>query len=440
LSLSIYVLTQELIQSIQDLSDATSNLIEAITLNINAGGPVVQIGEIISLSVRVLAQVAYTAALIVALVKLAQQFFELIFPKVRYFKACKVKELISKGCEFLGYQFESSLLDQIPGLTILPLPLVKCKRSIFDYIQNDLDFAFTKGYPTAQDSGSLLGQLIRDIEIQFNARTRIINGVVYIERRDFWQNVTQNSIVPALAIQSDRQDEYILNTDEVWKRYYIHYQLDYADSHTLDFFDPTAAEFSTEPNSITNADLVSIKGLQDVNIPYALGVRKNRLNFIENLFKIFAEIIDGLTLGATNLVGKINNRVGVLQVSQQFYSVTKMLYLVNDKQPTNYVELISAAKLWDNYHYINQIQLNDFQVRSDVRTRISSQDFVSLLTNNFAEVDGEVVEILRIEWIDEKSFCLISYKKPFNYSNDKVNTIEIDVSTGIDVITGDCGN
>jgi hypothetical protein len=185
---------------------------------------------------------------------------------------------------------------------------------------------------------------------------------------------------------------------------------------------------------------VSIKGLQDVNIPYALGVRKNRLNFIENLFKIFAEIIDGLTLGATNLVGKINNRVGVLQVSQQFYSVTKMLYLVNDKQPTNYVELISAAKLWDNYHYINQIQLNDFQVRSDVRTRISSQDFVSLLTNNFAEVDGEVVEILRIEWIDEKSFCLISYKKPFNYSNDKVNTIEIDVSTGIDVITGDCGN
>jgi hypothetical protein len=383
----------------------------------------------LALAIQLAAQIAYTAALLIATVKLAQQFFELIFPKVRYYDACKVKELISKGCQYLGYTFSSTLLDSLPGLTILPVPLVKQKGSIFDYLQNDLNFAFTKGYPTAQDTTPTLGALIEAIETQFNAKTKILNGAVQLERRDYWQGVTPNQIVPALVVQDERIDEYTLNTDEIWKRYYIHYQVDYADVHTLDFYDPTDAEYSTEPTTIVNADLVSIKGLNDVNIPFALGVRKGNLNFIEKTAKLLFSLIDAVTGifgGGTNFAGQIQSRVGVLQIGQQFFGVSKMLYLGSDgKQVVGYINKISARRIYENFHSINQIQNNDFEIRKSVRCAITNLDFVNLLNNNYADVNGELVEVLRVEFLDETCYAEITYKAPRDYADGKVITLQI---------------
>jgi hypothetical protein len=328
----------------------------------------------------------------------------------------------------LGYSFQSTLLDSISGLSILPVPILKEKKSIFDYVANDLNFSFTKGYPTANDSTPTLGNLITAIETQFNAKTKVVNGVVQLEIRNYWQNITPNSIIPALALQGERMDEYTLNLEEAWKRYYIHYQVDYSDTHTLDFYDPTDAEYSTEPLSPINTDLVTIKGLNDINVPFALGGRKKGLNWIEKFVKVFFEVVDevtGVFGGGTNFASIIENRVGVLQISSQFYSQTKMLYLIGGKQPANYIDFLSATVLWNKYHYINQIQLNDYKVRNSIRTRISEQDFVDLQTNNFADVNGNIVEILRIEWLDEKSYALISYKEPFDYADGHVETIKI---------------
>ena len=226
----------------------------------------------------------------VVLVKLSQQFFELIFPKIRYFKGSKIRDLIQKGCQYLGFTFSSTLLDNNSNLAIMPVPLIKEKKSIFDFLQNDLDFSFTKGYPTSQDTLSTLGELIKTVELWFNAKTRVYNGEVQIERRDYWALITQNTIVPSLSDQDRRQDQYELNTDEAWKRTYVHYQIDYSDFHTVDFFDPTDAEYSTEPLNVINSDLVSIRGLNDVNIPFALGVRKNQLNWLELFAKGFFEV------------------------------------------------------------------------------------------------------------------------------------------------------
>lgn len=427
LAISLYIMTKELIQAIKDLAIAIKDLIAAVTPNATVP-PLPPLGAILGLVVAVIAQLIYTAAVLVAVVKLAQQLFELIFPKVRYFNSCKVKELLSKGCQYLGFQFQSSLLDSISGVSVLPMPILKEKKSIWQFLQNDLNLAFNKGYPTALDSTPTLGSLLSAMESTFNARTKVINGVVYLERRDFWQNITPNTIIPALALQGDRQDEYTLNTEEAWKRYWIHYQVDYADTHTLDYYDPTDAEYSTEPVSPINSDLVTIKGLNDINIPFALGSRKNGLNWLEKFVKAFFELVDSVTGvfgGGTNFASIIENRIGVLQISSQFFGQTKLLYLVGGKQPANYASYLSAPNLWKKYHYINQIQLNDYKVRNAIRTRISYQDFVDLQTNNFADLDGVVVEILRIEYIDEKSQALISYKEPFDYANGHVSTLII---------------
>jgi hypothetical protein len=321
------------------------------------------------------------------------------------------------------------LLDNFSGATILPVPLTKEKVSIFDNLSNSLSgTAFTKGYPTAQDSTPTLGSLISAIETQCNAETKVVNGIVQLERRDYWQNLTPNAIIPALVLQAERQDEFTLNTSDIWKRYYIHYQYDLSDIHTMDFFDPTDAEYSTEPANVVNADLVSIKGLQDVNIPFALGVRKNNLNFIEKTAKVFFILIDAVSTifgSGTNFAGSIDDRIGMLQISQQFFTQTKFLYLIGNKQPSNYTSFVSAAGLWNQFHFINQIQLYQFQVRSDVRTRISESDFVNLLNNNYATINGVRCEILRIEYIDEKSYSTINYRQPDTYATGKVTTLTI---------------
>jgi len=427
LSISLYVMTKESIQATKDLAEAVANLVEAVTPNASVP-PVPPLGEIISLSLKILAQLAYTLAVYAAMIKLAQQMFELVFPKVRYNKGATVKELISKGCDYLGYTLESNLLDSLSSLAIMPVPLTKEKKGIVDFIQNDLDFSFTKGYPTAQDTTPTLGSLIDAVETTFNARTKVKDGVVQIEREDYWRNITNNTIRPALNVQDSRQNEYTLNTEEAWKRTYIHYQVDYSDFHTVDFFDPTDAEYSTEPLGVTNRDLVSIKGLNDVNIPFALGVRKNELNWIENLAKGFFRFFDSVTgfFGSgTSYEAKIQNRVGVTQLGMQFYSVTKLLYSIGGKQPTDYVDRLKASKIYNDYHKVNEIQINGHKIFDNVPVRITDQDFVNLLDNNYAEINGQICEILTIDYVDEESKAIISYKEPFNYADGKVEVITI---------------
>jgi hypothetical protein len=427
ISLASYMLTKEAIQATKDLSVASEKLIEAITPNISIP-PVPPAGSIITLSLAVVAQLAYTVALYTALIKLLRQLQELIFPKVRYYKGSTIKELIKKGCEYLGYTLDSTLLNKFDKLTIMPVPLIKEKRSIFNFIQNDLNFSFTKGYPTAQDSVSTLGELINAVEVWFNARTKVFNGVVQIERRDFWQNISTNATLPALNIQNDRQNEYTLNTDEAWKRSYIHYQVDYSDVHTLDNFDPTDAEYSTEPLNVINADLVSIRGFNDINIPFALGVRKGQLNWLEKFCVTFLRLADsiiGLFGADLNFSSLITNRLGVTQISQQFYSVTKVLYAVNGRQPSNYLDKIKASKIYQDYHKINEININGYKIYNDVPLRLNPQDFLSLLDNNYTYINGVLCEILSLRYTDEQSSAIISYKEPFNYAEGKVEILTI---------------
>jgi len=427
IAISLFVMTKEGIASIRDLSTAVTNLIEATTPNIGIP-PAPPLGEIISVVIRTLAQLAYTIAILVAIIKLGQQMFELIFPKIRYYKGTQLKELIQKGCQYLGFTLQSNLLNGLTNLTILPVPLIKEKDSVTDFIQNDLNFSFTKGYLTSQDTISTLGGLIKAVETMFNARTKVYQGKVEIERRDFWQLLTTNTLVPALNDQDKRSNNYTLNTNEAWKRTYVHYQVDYSDFHTVDFFDPTDAEYSCEPVNVVNADLVTIKGLNDVNIPFALGVRKNNLNWLENFAKGFFQTLDNIANifgGNSNLANTIQNRIGVTQIGQQYYSVTKLLWAVNGKQTANYVSQLRASKIYADYHAINEIQVNGYKIFSDVPIRITSQEFVNLLDNNYANIDGLMCEILSINYIDEQSQAIISYKEPFDYASGKVTTIEI---------------
>lgn len=429
MAITLYLMVKETIEATKQLVSDIVDLIGSVTPNVGFGINF-DIGDVIAKVLKVIAQLAYVALLLVAVINLSKQLFELIFPKIRYFSACKVKDLLRIGAQYLGYQFSSTLLDSIPGLTLMPKPLQKQSKKWFDFTQNDLTNAFNKGYPTSSDTTPTLGSLLEAIRVQFNGRVRIIGNVVHLERRDYWSTITQNAINPALAIQEEAQDRWTVNVNEAWKRFYIHYQTDISDLHTFDNFEGVDAEYSAEPVSFQNDDLFNIRGLIDVNIPFALGARKNSLNWLEKLVKEIFKTVDKVinTFGGnSSLASKIENRIGVLMISQQYFSTTKMLYTIAGKQPENYLSYIRASQLYNKYHYIDQIELNGFKIREDVPVAVTHQDFVSLLNNNYAEINGLICEIQSFEYIEDSSTMTISYREPYNYAGGKVKTIPINL-------------
>ena len=427
LTITLFLMIKELADATRQLVMDTVDLIGATTPNLGTGFSM-DTGDIISKVLKIIAQIVYIALLLSAIVMMGKQLQELIFPKVRYLKGCKVKDLLTVGCNFLGYNFSSTCLNSYSGLTILPVPLQKQVKKFFMFKQNSLNLSFNKGYPTANDSTPTVGSLLEEVRKFFNGRIRVINGTVHLERRDYWAGVTSNQIAPALALQDSRQDEYTYNTDDAWKRYVVGYTPDISDLHTFDNFEGNDCELSCEPINVVNADLVTIKGLVDVVLPFALGSRKEKLNWLEELAKAVFKVIDSVIIklgGNSSLSATIQNRIGVLKISQQYFSITKLMYTNGGRQPVNYLSYIGAINVYNNFHKINQIEFNGQKIRNNVRARFNDSDFLSLISNNFANIDGDICEITELTYIEDSHSVEITYREPDNYASGKVKTVVI---------------
>lgn len=428
LSLSTYSLTRELIQSVKDLATTISQGIQASTPNAGVP-PSIDLGDIIAFALNLAAQIIYIAALVYALIDLIRQLMELIFPKVRYFKVNTVEYLLKTGIEYLGYNFSSTLIqNEYKFLTVVPVPLVPTNKSIFNFNINLNSQPYTKGYPTSSDTVSSLGALIDFVKLYLNASVRIIGNTVHIERRKYWQQYSSLNIRNTLNLQEKRKKAHTFNMGDTWKRKYLKYQNDIADTHTADNWEGADCEYSTEPINVVNADLVTIKGFREVDIPFAMAARKNQLNFIEkvaNDLAVSADIIVNGLGGNASFAATVQARIGVMQISQQYFSVTKLIWAVNGKQPANYLDIIGANAIYVKNHITNQVREN-FQYIETAEIPFSSHNFLNLLENNFAsDQDGNEIEILSIEYTNEAAAATIEFTVPSilanNLKTEKIN-------------------
>jgi len=427
LSLSLFVMTKEIISAANELAKAYANL-----LNPSPGGLAVAAANFILALI-------YFAAILAAAIAYLIQLMKLLFPVKKYLYGCYYKELILKACKFIGYDLQTSIFDTDAGWFVLPVPINRSNPdSIFEKIFGDLGNDFNTGIPTASDSVGLVGQFFDECEKQFNGRFFVIGKDVHFQRRDWLVNTANLVMQPALNLQADRDEALTYNTEDAWRRYYIHYSIDFSDLNTVEGinYQYSDAEYSTE-NAVAgaNVDLVTIKGLNDVPIGLSMGFNKDRLNLIELIGRALAQEWDDLTNvltfgNGTNYAAQIGSRVDALKLSQQYFSTTKSLYVYNRPNNTvlinqNYDQNNSATALWLKYHYINQIQLNQFEIIENARTRISAQDFVNLQSNNYAFIGNQICEILKMTWIDEKSYCEITYRRPGTWATNRVITEKI---------------
>lgn len=427
LSTSIFIMTVQLYNAIKDFADRTA---ETTTTPLQA-------------ALKWAIQIIYWISLLSAIITLMSQLFPILFPRIKYFKGLYYSEIFNKGCQFLGYTAlpSDTIFNLQPGWLTLPVPLNEDNDSFFDSISNDLADPKNKATCSASDTTPTFGAWLDEVLKQFNAKLFIdpTNKTVRLERRDWLDTQTPLQIDPALNIQPDRDEQFTYNTEETWKRYYIAYTLDYTDTHTVDgkMFARHQAEYSTENNVPTvNADLVTIKGLNEVRINFSMGAPKGKLSFIEVLAIPFCIITDTITgvfasfgVGnGTNYYAQILDRVNVLKVSNEYFGITKSLYVKQAPAGGNKVSLdtqffdtrYSATALWDQFHYINFIANNDFIIHEEARIRLRQSQFVSLQNSNYIFTNNKWCEVLKIEWIDEKSDAKITYKEPLDWANGKV--------------------
>lgn len=414
---TIYTLARTLRDQLRELAKTAKEFGSAISF-----APFAVQGKIVEASIQLGIQIAYIAILIFQVKKLGQDLRELIFPKTRIYKACNVLELMQKGCSHLGYTFKSSILQkEFANLAIVSVPQNRGKKGILDYLESELNFAFNTGYPTVTDTTPTLGSLIKAMQTMFNARVKIRNKVVELERWDYWINKAQGSLNVALPLQDIASDEYEIDTEHVFKRYLIQYQTDFSDLTTLDNYPNTISEYSSERKTIVNQDLNLLKGLTNATIPFAKAKRKTTMNWIEKQFIGLLKSID--KLAGTNFANN-KNPLNIMEVTNQYFSIAKIVLIDNSGKliPDS---ILYPTYLWDKFHSINNPNLYSWIIRRKVPCAMTEEQFYQLLDNNYAQINGKQSEILSMEYLPMQNRAVIDYKQKENFYKSNVTIQKI---------------
>ena len=375
---------------------------------------------LVEATINVAIQLVFLSILLIQASRLIATLINLNVPTIKYFNCQSVLQLINQGCEYLGYTFDSTILNspEYKNLSIIPVPLNNTDKKWYTLSQNNVNEPVQSFYPSASDTTATLGSLIDSMELMFNAKTRVINKVVTMERWDYWQSKSQNSITSSLVLQDSAKNEYSYDFSKLFKRYLISYQSDFSDYNTIDSFDNNNAEFSLERTNIEYEDLNLIKGLTNVNLPFASMTTKKSITWLEKEFIKLYKLIKKISKNSPN---PDKNRIGLMIITNPYFTTSK-LFIHDDSGnmplPDTTIQL-KPAYLWQNYHYINNPNTYQYLIKENVKIPMSSKLFKQLLNLNYIEIDNQPCEIMKLEYYDEKAYAIISYKTPnVNFKNN----------------------
>lgn len=429
LSMSIYMMTKEIIENIQETTEAISAIVDASTpvvgVSVGLGAGVVtawDLGNFIWASLKVIARIAYTIAMTIAIKNLIEALFEQLLPKSRYHLGMSFEKMTEKACQHLGLRLESQLL--------------RSKSNHIHIPRKDRKGGETgeRGFPSNGEAIYTFGDLIRVMKQKWNADFRIHDGVFYFERRDRFR-VVGGYVLPSYYNNQERLlQQFQMNTDEIVSNYNIFWNYDIQDQNTLD--DQTGRVFQaiTSPISKVNEKLVSIKNLTQIDIPFSQGKDKTELTEVEKILKKLGKVVDDLTGifgGGTNFASQIENRIGSLLLSSHFLTIGKVVVMNGDKLSRNQRDLLRAKRLWDENHFINSFaeingEHNQYLIFKDQRVPMLYSEFNETLRNNlFVDDQGNEIEIELVEYTPFDGSAVVNFRLKKKYTNNlKIDYVE----------------
>lgn len=415
LAFTIYSLSVQIIDLIKSIAQAISNGITA--------------------PIQFALEIIYAIALIGYLTILIIDFVRMIVEPVRFTRGIRLKTLLEKGSSYLGYGYNSTISEIFDNRIML----IPSKNSV-DQNENatkqragTVIFQTGLGIPNARDFGYTFGEILQLVNKTFNAKLGIKNGIIeHHSLNSSWWVQQSTYQMPDILQESQK-----FNTDELSSNFLISFTPDSQDINVLENYKGTSYEVITTPINISNQKNVSLKGLEEIDIPYSLGVRKTKQNFIEEILddligisQDFINEINSITPANQTQLPNIAGRIGSVKFETNFLNVPKMLYLNNANQlDINYNDLWSAKVLWNKYYVKNSFvgfgftNTNQWRIFEGVKVPFGFSDFLKLIDNSyFYDVNGDVGQVIKIQWSVSKDFAIMDYKINKIYTKNLTET------------------
>jgi len=422
LSFSIYSVTKDLQALIRSLAVRLAQLGSMITTG--AGGSVSAVALAL---VYISLDFTFTALMIALLINLIVELIAYLISPVKKHKAMRVDKLMEKASAVLGLSYNTSIAD-IPQLVLLPSKTGINQDDQQNKIINGIPIVQPgEGIPSTADYGYTFGELLDAMNKTFNAEYTIENGVLQHHAKNsiFW--LQQSSYV----LPDILQESIVTNANELISDKIILFKSDVKDTNGLENFLGTTYEIRTRPTSISDNRNILMNGFKKVEIPYALGNRKNSLNKFELFaFKLFNNVDNFINFfgGNSSSAASISNRVGFLKLETDYVNVPKLMKMDSQNRlVANNRNIWSAKYLYDNYHNEDSFVLNNFgnqyYVYKSVKVPFGFEEFNQLTQNSyFYNQNGDLCKLKQISWNVSKDFALIDYRVQTKYTNNLVET------------------
>ena len=431
---------------------------------IRALDPMSAIGAVLVVAFRIIKVIA----LILILIRLIKDIIDFLIQPVKYHMGMYVQDLIGAACDHLGVQWNSTFLKQAPFNDLLIMPR---KQNAIEDSEGRL-FGFTQGSILQKGYyDGTFGDLLRALKLMFNAKVVFKDNVLWIVKKEH-SFTSASYTVPKL-----RPCDFRLNTDEIKANYLIQFQTDVLDRNTIRDYTGTVIKAQHQPIIEQDRKLRLIKGLNEVNIPFALGKRKEGLNAIEKIVKGFLDVADGVlnalikvansVIKIVNTVGKIirviksvlsffgfktkglkapkikpikkvdfgqilDDRIGMLMLEDDTFNVPKMLLVQRSgsarqrKIKADNKTILSARYLWENFHYTESFAPYDGNANGNQWFRYSQEnvpfcfkDYLAVKENNkIFDYEGRTAKIESVRWNIWRGTADIEYRVNKKYTNN----------------------
>jgi len=424
LSISIYLIVEQFQNQIRKVAQDAIDLAAII-----AGGVSGAAAAIAWQAAKLIIDAAFAAAILVALVDMIRELLSFMISPVKFHKAIRLKTLLEKASNYLGYNYNSSISEILNNeIVFMPSKNEIIQDTQVGQLLSNLTINQPgTGIPQASDYGYTFAELLNAVNIMFGAKVAVVNGNLEQHALNLGWWVQQSSYqMPDVLIES-----YKYNTEDLIGTQLIEFQTDVSDYWTIENFNGTVSEIRTSQQNTFNNNNVLIKGFEKYSIPYALGSRKNGLNKLETKIRDLAIQVDKLInfFGDSGTwAAKVNARVGMLKVSADWFNVPKMMKMNSaNKFDSNYRTEWSSEYLWNNYiNYYSFVtgQTNQWKKIEDIQIPMGFDDFLQLINNSyFYDENGNEAKIEKLLWKPNQDTTTVSLKIREKYQNNLIEQI-----------------
>ena len=289
-------------------------------------------------------EIGFIVVLVVSLVAAIKGFVFAVIQPIKYHAAMMMADLLEAAALNMGLEFESSIFQTAPfnRLALLPEKYIPVNAGANDTSKNFaasilgvVNTQFIVGGYTTPNPQNQQGYPIITGGDLFRLAKTLVNGKILLQNPDTNPNVSvptllmeRRDYVPQTSfyqLPDVREDWNGFNTKEFNATVIIRLAKDLNDKNTFDNYQGQILSAVTQPITAPDTLLVLTKGLREIEIEAARGIRKEQLTFMENLIGDFSIAFQTLTnifdLWMNDLFSVINDIIN---------AINDILKIIND--------------------------------------------------------------------------------------------------------------